>query len=269
MGELSYHEKKVGIIFGFLRQVLKFAKRYGTNNFIFCWDSQESLRKKVYRPYKENRNKKDRTDEERHDDSLAYDQFTIIKEEILPTIGFKNIFEEDGFESDDLIAKIIKDRAASDFVIVTSDNDMYQLLDDERIIIYDLRNKREYIDEDFQLEYGILPRQWSSVKALAGCTTDNVEGIKGVGVPTAIKYYRQELNPKSKVHQRIESEDGQCIYKRNMELVKLPYKGTPILVFSKDNLKLERFESICIKYGFSSYLKKENFNEWRRSLELK
>ena len=50
-GELSVNDLYTGVIFGFLRQVFSLADRFETNQFVFCWDSRQSFRKKIYPEY--------------------------------------------------------------------------------------------------------------------------------------------------------------------------------------------------------------------------
>ena len=52
-------------------------------------------------------------------------------------------------------------------------------------------------------KYRIKPFEWHKVKAIAGCSSDNVKGVAGVGEITAIKYLKGELKKESKAHQNI------------------------------------------------------------------
>jgi DNA polymerase-1 len=265
MGDLDFESQKTGIIFGFLRQLLKLSQLYPKSDFIFCWDSKTSLRKKIYPEYKANR-KKEKSDEEKEADSIAYAQFELIKTYVLPEIGYRNIFEYEGFESDDIFARIIY-TTSDDFVIVTSDEDIYQLLFDS-VKIYNPGKKKEYTLWDFQNEYGISPEFWFDVKAIAGCVSDNVKGIAGVGAKTAIKYLTNQLDVLSTKFQAIESEEGQVLIKRNYRLVRLPYKSTPKSKFGKDGLSLDKFMTVCQRYGFYSILAPKELRKWEEHLRL-
>jgi len=72
-------------------------------------------------------------------------------------------------------------------------------------------------------EYGIAPSQWADVKAIAGCSSDGVEGVRGVGEKTAAKFLRGNLKPASKAHQAIVA--GNNVWRRNLPLVRLPFPG--------------------------------------------
>lgn len=257
--KLSYEERKVGIIFGFLREILKLSKLYNTNEFAFCWDSRKSLRKQVYPEYKQKR----KTSEI---DPQVFEQFETIRTRMLPEIGFKNIFGYEGYESDDILAEIILSNAEMNFVIASSDEDLFQLLYDG-ISIYNLHSKKEYDSRDFLNDYGIECDSWSLVKSIAGCSSDNIKGIEGVGEKTAIKYILGQLDHKTKAYKKIVSEEGQKIIARNYDLINLPYKDTPQSVIVEDYLSLLGFMSVCKRFGFSSIMKDIDIYKERLKLQ--
>lgn len=271
MGGLSYEERSTGVIFGFLRQILKLSIMYDTNQFIFFWDSKESLRKKIYPEYKANR-KKEKTKEEQAEDVVIHSQFTDLRCNILSSIGFQNIFHFSGYESDDLIAyavfQTLKHLDFDGYVIVSADEDMYQLLSDN-VCMYNPQKKKEYTDVDFIREHQIDPIDWFEVKAIAGCTSDNVKGINGVGPATAIKYLNGNLKTESKLYQQIVSSHGQKIIKRNIRLVRLPLTGTPnFFLVNNEKLMINNFMRICQRYGFTSMLQPKELRKWEEALKL-
>lgn len=269
MKELSYEEKKVGVMFGYLSSILRLAKEHNSNQFVHTWDSPSSNRIKIYSMYKEKRRTgADKTDEEKEYDSLAKEQFDLLRTEVLPAIGFKNNFQFKGFEGDDIIASIIDNSDENQKIImVTGDEDMFQCLCPGVVM---QRKKGLYTDKDFAKEYGIGPEMWASVKAIAGCDTDEVPGIKGVGEATAIKYLTGELKVSAKGYQNIISQEGKTIIARNRQLVTLPLKGTPIPTIEKDTLlSLTAFCDICAKYSFNHFLKKEELSKWKQYLQLR
>jgi hypothetical protein len=186
-------------------------------------------------------------------------QFTELRLKVLTRLGFKNNFIQTGLEADDIIASVVKDHAweFDQVYIVTSDEDLFQLLHNN-VSIYNPREKKFYTKEDFINEKGIEPEMWHWVKAVAGCSGDNVKGIKGVGEKTAIKFLRNELKPGNKW-----SEINQFDPSFNMSLVKLPHERTFPIELVPDALDFSMFEGLCLDYGFNSFLKKENYNKWR------
>lgn len=268
MGDLSFEEKKTGVIFGFMRDIYSLATKFNTNRFIFTWDSVASHRKKIYPSYKDNRNK-EFTEEEKLINQLAYDQFTSLKNYVIPKLGFVNNFVVVGYEGDDLIASIISGIAKSEneIIIVSSDNDLYQLLDED-VSMYSLKKKHLYTLSDFRLEWGIEPNLWAKVKAIAGCPGDGVIGIEGVKEITAIKYLKGELKPASKAYLNIKK--GKPIIDLNVPVVTLPYYKTPIFTIRLNEvLSLDGFFEVCDEYNFRSFLTKESILKWKKILNLK
>lgn len=249
------------VIFGFLQTLLTLAQVFETNRFAFVWDSKKSVRKELFPEYKKSRHK-DLTPEEKEELQNAFSQFQIIRKRILPALGFRNNFIETGYEGDDLIASIIlNDQFGRDFLLYASDHDLYQLLSPRVSMI---KRKQLYTIDKFVEEFGINPSQWWIVKALAGCSSDEVPGIRGVGETTACKYLRNELKEKSVVFQRIKDEEEQ-IRKQNIPLVRLPFEGTPVCQLKEDDFNIRAARELFQYYEFDSFL--EDFDQWRQILK--
>jgi DNA polymerase-1 len=265
-GELKYNGEFTGIKYGFFSQLYMILQKYKPENICFVWDSRSSKRKEIYPSYKEKRSqkKKEQTKEEKIFYGKCFEQFDELYEEILPKIGIKNNYKVKGLEGDDLIASICFNNKGSK-VIATSDNDMYQLLNDETII-YDIRKKKQFTKDDFKKEYAIDSREWVNIKCMAGCNSDEVEGIDRVGIDTAIKYLKKQLKEKSKIYQRIVSDKSIEICDRNIKLVKLPFEGTPKIKVEKNKVNFNELKSVFLENGFYSFYEREKFNEWRKLL---
>lgn len=265
-GGLSYEEKKTGVIFGFLGQIFRLAKKFDTNKFVFAWDSRKSFRQQSYPAYKRNR-RKDRTKEEEIDDRIAFSQFGDLRLGVLPWMGFRNIFIQTGHEADDIIASVVMNNPDYDFTVVSSDNDLLQLLD--YCDMYHPRKKTSTTKKSFMEKWGMEPNQWADVKSLAGCSTDNVPGIKGVGEKTAIKFIRGELK-KGKIYERIISDEGKKTTEETQWFVALPLDTTKeyIIDFSNEIFYSDYFVEVFQEFGFNSFLKKENYESWKRRFNL-
>lgn len=88
-------------------------------------------------------------------------------------------------EGDDIIAHMCRGPFRSaDKIIVSSDKDMYQLLDD-KTRIYSLHKKKIVTAEEVFEEYRIRTHNFAIAKSLCGDPGDNVPGIKGLGFKTA------------------------------------------------------------------------------------
>ena len=257
---LNYDGAETGVIFGFLLKIIRLAKAYNTNQFVFTWDSKTSLRKQYFPAYKAKRHNK--TEEEKEFDHICYSQFDKLKNNILPSIGFR-CYEAKGYESDDLIASIVYSNHG-EFIIISTDNDLYQLLSKDCSIL----KKELYTLEDFKNEYGISTTGWSMAKAIAGCISDEIPGISGVGIKIACKFIKREMKVSSTTFQHI--KQNQEIVDFNMPLILLPYKGTPTIVLEKESptLSYKAFKTVCTTYGFRSFLEKEYLQKCQKVLNL-
>jgi 5'-3' exonuclease len=265
MGDLTWNQKKVGVIFGFLRQILTLAKLFGSNEFVFTWDSRKSVRTKMFPDYKKAR-RREKTSEEEELDSIAYSQFDKIRLLILPSIGFTNSFMQEGFEADDVLASVVHSNPSEEIHIISTDEDLYQLLS-EKVDIYSIKKKQFYTHLNLWKDFRILPKSWIEVKAIAGCSTDGVPGVPGVGEKTACKYINHRLSPFYKTYHSI--GESKALIDRNRKLVSLPLVGTSVFPLTQDNLSLGNFLDICEEHGFRSFLEKDTLNKWKELIFYK
>jgi 5'-3' exonuclease len=92
-------------------------------------------------------------------------------------------------EGDDLVAHLCCGPMRSkNKIIVTSDKDLYQLLDD-RTRIYGLQKKTYVTKETVMEEFRVQAKHFALAKALCGDPGDNVPGIKGVGFRTVSRLF--------------------------------------------------------------------------------
>jgi DNA polymerase-1 len=289
--KLSHDEKLTGILWGFFHQIILIAQKFESNRFIFCWDSRKNLRKidyprkvvvrdgqRIIEGYKANRV----TNDPDEDTQEVFDQFNMLREELLPEFGFKNILMQTGVEADDIIASLVKNmhlKAAfgGEYerpLVVSTDKDLYQLLD--HCDIWRSINKELMTRKLFQEKYTIPPQDWVEVKALAGDTSDNIPGIKGVGEKTAIKYVRGELdtkmwtaNGKPTAYARIVSPKGLHTVERNHYLMTLPHPSTKGVELAEGEVfDIDIFLDICNRYGFQSFQTSEALAEWRGRFQM-
>jgi DNA polymerase-1 len=166
-----------GMLTGFMNFIASLGKEFPTDYIAFAIDSEHSFRKELYKDYKANRKEAP--------DALKLQLPIAI--ELIEKMGFKMI-KMDGFESDDIIASLAKKASQKGIKvkIISSDKDMYQLLD-ENISIYDPSKKKEIRAKECFEKFGVYPQNFVDFQALVGDSSDNVPGVKGVGVKTAAK----------------------------------------------------------------------------------
>jgi len=108
--------------------------------------------------------------------------------EWIEKMGFKTLMRE-GFEADDMVASITKKAVEAGMIvrIVSHDKDLYQLIDDDRVVLVDAIKRRDVNEAECLEKYGIRPEQFTDYQALLGDSADNVPGVKGIGKVTAEK----------------------------------------------------------------------------------
>jgi len=266
-GSLSVNKNKTGIIFGFFHSLLHLAKEFKTTDFIFCFDSNKSLRKRIYPQYKEKR-KSALSDKDR---ASIQKQIKEIYS-ILPELGFNNVFRYTGYEADDIIAYLAYlnsyarcgSNNSIDFTIISTDQDLYQLLYYVNGM-YDIKNKKIYTYNNLIKDHGICSTHWAKVKAIAGCASDNVKGVSGIGEKTAIKYIRQ-IASKNQI-EKIESNKE--IISRNSILVTLPFKDKKFNIeLNENNINRDKLIEVFDKYRFNSFLKRSKLKEWYKYFKI-
>lgn len=272
-GVLSYQGKPTGIIYGFLSKILSLSKEFDSSKFYFCWDSDKSYRKEIYKEYKSNR-RKNLTEDEKIAYMYKNEQSKELSGSILKTIGFMNNFQQDGFEADDLLAILAKKlcKKKKKVLLITSDSDLFQCLDYCDII--NTISKKRITKKKFVDKYKIQPKDWILCKAIGGCVSDNVKGIVGASDPAksesskAIKYVIGELK-KGVIFDRIESSEGQKLIETNLDLVTCPFPQKRIAktILKRNKFKKKKFLKVFEKYNFKRFLEPENFDFWEKFIK--
>jgi DNA polymerase-1 len=101
--------------------------------------------------------------------------------------------EEPGFEADDLIATYARmaREAGAKVTIVSSDKDLMQLVVDGKVELLDTMKNKRIGPAEVMERFGVPPSKVIEVQSLAGDSTDNVPGIRGIGVKTAAELINQ------------------------------------------------------------------------------
>ncbi len=100
-----------------------------------------------------------------------------------------------GFEADDVLGTLAVTLARSAQVrILSGDQDLFQLIDAERIRVLHLNSKdkvSEFGPAEVMAKLGIRPEQVVDYKALCGDSSDNIPGVKGIGQKRAVELLAQ------------------------------------------------------------------------------
>ncbi len=166
----------VGAVVGFTNMMLRLLKDLEAKHIGVIFDAARlNFRNEIYKEYKANR-------DETPPDLIP--QFPLIRE-VTRAFGFEPL-EVEGYEADDLIAAYAKAGRAKglNVVIVSSDKDLMQLIRDG-VIMYDPIKQKPLGFAEVEEKFGVTPDKVIDVQALCGDPTDNVPGVRGIGVKTA------------------------------------------------------------------------------------
>lgn len=243
-----------GTLYGVLRDILSLQNDFNTNDIVFCFDSGNNKRNELLPDYKAGRVDPNATPEQIENKRLFYIQVDKLRDYYLPKLGYSNVFHCPGFEGDDIIASLVRNTIPrmQKVTIVTSDGDMFQLLT-ENVVCWNPTLKVCTTRESFIQQWDVSPDMWPIVKALAGCSTDNVPGLQGVGEITAARFLAGTLNPGKKktliVNYYAETTT------RNLPLVRLPFAGCPTYkLSSEENVSKQKWESLLKYLGFTDLI---------------
>ena len=94
-------------------------------------------------------------------------------------------------EADDIIAYIANRASKADkkVTIVSSDKDFFQLIDNN-VEVYAPVKKTTFNIDNIKEEIGVLPQNYNIVKALLGDNSDNLPGVKGLGIKTILSEWK-------------------------------------------------------------------------------
>ena len=157
-------------------------------------------------------------------------QLPLINE-FLDTVGMY-WFLGDDVEADDAIAAMAWQFSndAEQTYIVTSDKDMFQLINDKVCMILPGKDRKIMDIAGVTEKTGVSPAQIVDWLAMVGDSSDNISGVPGVGAKTAAKLL-QEYGSLTGIMQNVESISREKIrnsliqskeiLKRNIELITL------------------------------------------------
>jgi DNA polymerase-1 len=161
-------------VYGVATMLARLAEEAQPEYLAVTYDSKEpSFRKEIYPEYKANRT-------EAPDDLVP--QFARIEQ--LITAFEIHSYRESGIEADDLIATLthrwLKESAAHQVVIVTSDKDLMQLVSD-RVTVWDTMSNKTYSPKEVEEKFSVKPEQIRDYLGIVGDSSDNIPGVPGIG----------------------------------------------------------------------------------------
>ncbi|MBR1969580.1 MAG: DNA polymerase I [Clostridia bacterium] len=190
-------------IYGFMNIMLKYLDEYNPEYLCVAFDLKApTFRHKMYDLYKAQR--------KGMPDDLAA-QMPHLKE-LLHSMNIMQLSLE-GYEADDIIGTVsrICDENGVWCGIITGDKDDLQLASDNTNVLLTTTRMGQtdtvIFDWDKVIEkYGVTPKEFISVKALMGDSSDNIPGVKGIGEKTAFDLLGK-FHSLDNLYENIESDE--------------------------------------------------------------
>ncbi|OGI01721.1 MAG: DNA polymerase I [Candidatus Melainabacteria bacterium GWF2_37_15] len=249
-------------VYGFIKALFDILRKVKPDAIAVSFDKgRQTFRVEAYPEYKANR--------QQMPDSLG-EQLGYIVEGI-KAIDIP-IYEMAGFEADDIIGTIAEKakQLGHKTLILTGDQDSFQLVDPEKNILVLIPTKGELVEYDrnkIHEKLGVWPENVVDFKGLSGDSSDNIPGVKGIGEKTAVKLIDQfgsveniyehlnEIQSKS-VKEKLEHDHEMAVKSKYLATIR---KDVPIdFDFEHTHFTMPNVENLAAylkKYQFNSLLK--------------
>lgn len=200
MPRFEVNGKLVNAIYGFISILFSTIEKHHPKYLAVAFDVKgPTFRDEIFKQYKAKRVKPDQE---------FYDQIPDVWE-FVRTMEIPLLTKE-GYEADDIIGTISKkingDLKDGEIIIVTGDQDTLQLVDQRtKVAMPSMGKVKETLyDESAVLgKFSLRPEQIIDYKALAGDSSDNIPGVRGIGEKTAISLLK-EFNTVEGIYSHLE-----------------------------------------------------------------
>jgi DNA polymerase-1 len=215
-GLATSYGQPTGAVYGFINMLQKILKENKPDYLGVCFDvSRDTFRQKKFSAYKIQR-------PEMPQDLSS--QIPFIKR-ITLAYGIK-IFEQKGYEADDIIATLNKKvrQAGFSVTVISSDKDILQLVDDQTQVYSPHKDEGVLYDKKKVLErFGVEPKRIPDVIALMGDAADNIPNVPGIGEGHATQLIRSfgSLDKLLENIDKIEQAKIKTSIENNLDTIKL------------------------------------------------
>ena len=278
--EVFTEEKRfpTGVLYGFLREIASLRRQLPEAYIVIVWDGGYKERAEITKQavsngiipseYKSNRKHK----------SVEQINFYLQQKELKEVFRYTNIPQVlvKGEEADDVIFSFVQNfkSVVKRILVMTNDKDYLQLLHPNVLL---KASEGIYGVEEFKSNYKIDPNQWVDVGALMGDDGDNIFGIPGWGISTALEAiqthgdingmfaaYHKEFDPLRLKFPDLEGEELQAFLQLKTPSNKVKYPRVPRLApFSgvamakeKKLIKVDRLPLLALIHEEVVYLAK-------------
>ncbi len=254
-------------VYGFLTMFNRIIAEQEPSHILVAFDKdKKTFRSDIYPDYKANRSSP--PDELRGQFQLLRDVLTALN---------VNYIELAGYEADDLIGTFSKKASQDNYetLILTGDRDTLQLVADNVAVLMTKKGISEtqlYTPKEIAEEWEVKPEQMIEVKALMGDTADNIPGVPGIGIKTAVKLVK-EFGHLENIYENLESVRGKKLKERLIEHREQAFLSRQLSTIASDIDLENKIDEFIVKepdyVRLISLYRELEFNNLLKSLEAK
>jgi 5'-3' exonuclease len=257
--------RHIGGMAGFMKSLGFAIRSFKPTRVVLVFDGKGGSvrRRKIYKEYKANRKPPtrlnrsyDMTTDEQERDNMKWQLVSLIDMvECLPV----SILAIDNIEADDTIAYMAElvTKNGGTSIIYSTDKDFLQMVS-PHVKLYNPVKKKTFNEEIVLETYGVHPSNFVFYRALLGDKSDNIDGVRGAGEKTVLKYLPELSDPNVSVNLNLVEQkytdikkkpklienilDNTDVVDRNLQLMNL--HDVDINVDAKMKI-LHKFEEEC------------------------
>jgi DNA polymerase-1 len=265
-----YKGQHIGGLYHFIDTLRRSFETYQLDKICVFWDGREGSlsRKKIYHHYKENRKQRNKTEEEINSYQYQRNRIKQYLEEL-----YVRQAEFEYCEADDCIAFYTQSSQSEKKIVYSSDRDLVQLINDN-VVLYNPSHRRIYSKNDM-IQYDhedVLIENVKLIKILCGDPSDNIFGIKNLGIKRLISLF-PEIKTKPLTLQEVRNQ-GDLLFEsdRHNKLIQNFLTGvTKLGVFGDEFFEINN-KMVCLdepiltedaKIGITSLIKEDLDSEGR------
>lgn len=244
-----------GGLFNFLRSLKKIQTNYPSDKIIVAWDAANPWRKDILPTYKESRKQERSPQVEEWFRAFNFQRGEMKRMSMM--LGVEHLTAPRQ-EADDIAGHLVESLTDDQITLVTNDNDWFQLVRPNVRVYRPLKEDFLTLENFQEVTNCVDPQEFIHAKSIIGDDGDDVPGVEGVGLITALKYIRGEIKSGKKVEaiqSWLQNPEG---YDRTRKLVNLVKKidgyDQFVEVMSCQKSSTD-FVAACEEYQFGSIIK--------------
>lgn len=242
----------VGGVTGTLKSIAYAIREVNPTRVVVVFDGKNGSqkRRKKFKDYKKGRSKAkfnpnrqypEMMNEEEEEVSMRRQLLWLV--DVIDHLPITTMIYE-GIEADDVIAYISRHclTEGQQSIIMSTDKDFLQLVDDHTII-WSPTEKKLYNRERVVEKFNIYPKNLLVYRAMDGDKSDNIPGVKGIGIKTVLKRFpvlgeeldvtmqdildiAEENKEKYKIYEKVSKSKDQLLLNEDLMQLEDPEIGT-------------------------------------------